>query len=538
MRAAEWMVVAVCMLGCSVGSAPAQTATVQTPAPAAQPPPAPGDPLGRSTPRGTVLGFLEAARADQYDVARLYLHTGAEREAAETLARQLFAVLDARLPARLTQISDTPDGSRASPRTPERERIGSIHGKSGEVEVLVERVPTGAAGPIWLFSSATLEAVPRLHDEVTAGQGADALPAFLTNRRIAGVRLFEWVAVALSIPGFYLATVLLNRGLLLLTGPGWRRVFGDSSPMRRNVLPMPARLLLVALAGRWALSYLPVSLLVRQFWSSAAGLIAIVASVWLLVLLNREIERYIRHHVPRANVPAAVSLLRVARRGADLLAIFLGLLVMFRRFGIDPTPALAGLGVGGIAVALAAQKTLENIVAGASLIFDQAVRVGDFLKVGEITGTVDHIGLRSTRIRTLDRTVVSVPNAQIASTTLETISARDKFWFHPVIGLRFETTTRQLHDVVAGIRRALDGHASVDAESVRVRFVRVGSFSLDVEVFAYFFASDWNHFLAIQEELLFEITGIVERAGAAIALPSQTTYVAQPEAAIDSLRSR
>ena len=152
---------------------------------------------------------------------------------------------------------------------------------------------------------------------------------------------------------------------------------------------------------------------------------------------------------------------------------------------MDPTPALAGLGVGGIAVALAAQKTLENVIAGASLIFDQAVRVGDVLKMGDVQGTVDHIGLRSTRLRTLDRTIVSVPNSQIANMSLETLSARDKFWFHPVVGVRHETMPQQLHAVVDGIRRLLDEHPSVDRESVRVRFLSLGPFSLDVDVFAY-----------------------------------------------------
>ncbi len=152
------------------------------------------------------------------------------------------------------------------------------------------------------------------------------------------------------------------------------------------------------------------------------------------------------------------------------------------------------LGVGGIAVALAAQKTLENVIAGASLIFDQALRVGDTLKMGEVFGTVDQIGLRSTRIRTLDRTIVSIPNGQIANATLETISARDKFWFHPVVTLRRDTTPDQLHDVVNGIRGMLGQDPSVDTESVRVRFFRLGAFSLDVEVVAYLFGARLESF--------------------------------------------
>jgi MscS family membrane protein len=245
--------------------------------------------------------------------------------------------------------------------------------------------------------------------------------------------------------------------------------------------------------------------------------------------LNGEVTDHLCRRLPLSN-GAAVSLLRVGRRGVDVLIVFAALLVTLRRFGIDATPALAGLGVGGIAVALAAQKTLENVIAGASLIFDQAVRVGDVLKMGEFVGTVDHIGLRSTRIRTLDRTVVSVPNSLIANASLETISARDKFWFHPVVGLRYETTPDQLHTVVDGIRQLLMEHASIDRDSVRVRLLRLGAFSLDIEVFGYLHARDWNHFLEIQETLLFGVTEIVSRAGTSIAFPSQTMYVAGGQA--------
>jgi MscS family membrane protein len=183
--------------------------------------------------------------------------------------------------------------------------------------------------------------------------------------------------------------------------------------------------------------------------------------------------------------------------------------------------------VGGIAVALAAQKTLENVIAGISLIADQAVHVGDTLKVGDVVGTVEEVGLRSTRIRTTDRSVLCVPNSQIANMSLETLSARDRFWFHPIVSLRYETTPLQMRSVTADIYKLLAGHPSLDSSSARVRFVRLGASSLDVEIFAYLFARDWNHFLEIQEDLLLRVMEIIEHAGAEIAFPSQTMYLAK-----------
>src|SRR5262249_48050109 len=195
-----------------------------------------------------------------------------------------------------------------------------------------------------------------------------------------------------------------------------------------------------------------------------------------------------------------------------------GILAGLHYFGVNTTAALAGLGVGGIAVALAAHKTLENLVAGVSLIFDQAVRVGDFLKVCDTQGTVQGIGLRSTRIRTLNRTVVSVPNGQIASVSLENLSLRDKFWFR----LRYDTTGSQMRSILERVSNLLRQHPLVERDSVRVQFLRFGAGSLDVEVFAYSFACDWSQFLGIQGELLLEIMEIVQAAGTRMALPSQT----------------
>jgi MscS family membrane protein len=226
-------------------------------------------------------------------------------------------------------------------------------------------------------------------------------------------------------------------------------------------------------------------------------------------------------------------MLRLARRASDGVFIFTGLLVTLYHFGVNPTAALAGLGVGGIAVALAAQKTLENVIGGVSLIFDEVARVGDFLKVGDTSGTVEDIGLRSTRIRTLDRSVVSVPNGHIANMTLENLSKRDKFWFHPILSLRHGTTSLQVEAVLDAVRGLLQSSQHVQADSVRVRFLRFGVSSLDVEVFAYVMARDWSQFLEIQEGLLLRIMVCIEAAGVQIAIPSQAILVAAASTSTD-----
>ena len=499
---------------------PGAVASPQTAAPQESP----RDPLGRSTPRGTVMGFLDAARRGENDLASHYLRTSLGADDSAALAHQLFMVLDARLPARLTQVSDTAEGSRANPLTPDEETIGTVAGPDAPIEIVLERIQRSKAEPIWLFSKRTLDSVPELYADVVGRRTVPWLPGFLFEERVSGIRMFDWLAVLLGVPALYLLTVVLNRVLTPIVG--WaRRRRGASDSRTENALPAPARLLLLAIIGRWVFSVLPLSLLVRQALSNLVGLVVIVSIAWLIVLVNGAVERHLSKRIPAANYAAAVSLLRVGRRLVDILVVLIALLALLRHFGVNPTPILAGLGVGGIAVALAAQKTLENVIAGASLIFDQAVRIGDYLKVGEVEGTVEHIGLRSTRIRTLGRSVVTVPNGQVANMVLETLSERDKFWFHPIVGLRYETTSEQMEAVLDGIRGMLAADAAVERSSIRVRFLRLSPSSKDVEVFAYVFATNWAQFLEIQEKLLLAVTDVVASAGTSIAFPSQTMYV-------------
>jgi MscS family membrane protein len=496
----------------------------------------PKDSLGRTTPRGTVIGFLAAARKGEYQVAAEYLNTKLHGKAAAVLAYKLSTVLDRRLPARLNQLSDQPEGSQFDPLNLNHDLVGNINTNNGSMKILLERVDRGKSGFVWLFSSKTLESIPEVYEEIDVVSMEDVLPGFLVTTRVLGIQLFEWVALLVGLPLLYLVTVLLNRLLSWLVGRVRRRLKNNPNLINPEVLNKPTRLLLIALTINWLRSRVGLPLLARQFWSSTSTVIAVTAIVWILILLASRGEKYVHERLRERDLSGTASVLRLMRRVIDLVLIFAGVLVILYYFGFSPTAGLAGLGIGGIAVALAAQKTLENVIGGVSLIVDQVVKVGDTLKVGEVVGQVDEVGLRSTRIRTLDRTVVSIPNGQMATMNLETLSVRDKFWFHPLISLRYGTSTEQIQQVLTGIRTFLTDHPSLERSSVRVRFLAFGSSSFDVDTFAYVYARDWNRFLAIQEELLFSIMGIVEWTGAQIALPSQVMYLtARNGAAVSEL---
>lgn len=493
---------------------------------AGQPVAAPEDLLGRNTPRGTVLGFLAAANKGNYETAANYLNTNQRGRAAMELARDLAFVLDRRLPAHLNELSNDPLGSRSVSVASGHELVGEIPSLNGNIEIVLERVDRGKSGQIWLFSKQTLEAVPDLYNEVNAIAVETVIPDFLL-RRILGITIYAWLAFLVGLPLLYISLSILNRLLGALAGWALRHLFKRATAKNPTILPVPIRLLLMAFAIRWSLLNFSLPLLSRQFWASTSVIIAIIALVWLFINANARFETPIKDRLSRRSSAAALSLVRPARRVVDLLCVFVGLLVALYAVGVNPTAALAGLGVGGIAIALAAQKTLENVIGGASIIMDGAIRAGDYLKVSGIEGTVEEIGLRSTRIRTLDRTLVTVPNGQMASITLENFTYRDWFWFHHVIALRYETTLSELSSILDAIRNLLSSDLRiVGRDWLRVRLLGFRPSGLEIEVFAYIAANDWPHFLEAQENLLLQIMALIQDNGARIA-PSQTVYLAQ-----------
>jgi MscS family membrane protein len=202
--------------------------------------------------------------------------------------------------------------------------------------------------------------------------------------------------------------------------------------------------------------------------------------------------------------------------------------------GVNLSAALATLGIGGIAVALAAQKTIENLFGGISILSDRVMRVGDLCRVGDTIGTVEDIGLRSTRIRTYERGLISVPNGALAAANVENLSARDKMRVFCKLGLRYETSRKQLEAVLAQVTTMLRNHPRVESASAWTRLARLGDSALELELQAYVLTRDWDDYAAVREDLLMRVMEIVESCGTSLAFPSQTVYLAHEAEAADA----
>jgi MscS family membrane protein len=342
-----------------------------------------------------------------------------------------------------------------------------------------------------------------------------------------------WIAIAVGVILALALASIVSRALLALVGRLVVRI-ADEPAEHELVTRLRGGIRLVALAlAIRLLGDMFESLLARQLWARLSAVVAVIGFTWLAIQACNAVSALVSRRLLKRGQTGKLAIVSLARRLVNILTVTIACIVLLHGAGVNVTAMLAGVGVGGIALALAAQKTLENLFGGISLIMREAIRVGDFCKLADQTGTIEDIGLGSTSVRTLDRTLISVPNAQISQMNLENFSLRDKFWFHHVLGLRRETSPEQMRNVLDGVAQMLRSHPKVEKETSRVQFIAVGSSSLDIEVFAYVKEAVSENFLRVQQELLLAIIDIVAASGTALSLPSQTTYVeGQSQAAI------
>jgi len=267
--------------------------------------------------------------------------------------------------------------------------------------------------------------------------------------------------------------------------------------------------------------------------ASLHGAIAVATTLAVLWTAFRAIDLaqgVLEHHAWAIDRPSSRSVLAIAGRFAKVGVFAIAAIVALAQLGVSVASMVTGLGIGGLAVALGAQKTLENLFGTLSIGVDQPMREGDFVKLYDFVGTVEQIGLRSTRIRTLDRTIVTIPNGELANQRIESYSVRDRLRLATTIGLVYETTATQMRAILADLEAILQRHPKIWPDGVVVRFKELGASSLDIEIQAWFQTSNYAEFQMIRQDTLLAFMAAIEAHGSAIAFPTRTVHVVAPGA--------
>lgn len=490
------------------------------------------DPLGRDTPQGAFSGYIHAIAEEDYAQAARYLDlvglpARLRGNGGADLARRLRIALDqgGNVQPSVT-LSDDPQGRMDDGLDPDLDRIGSISVGGESIPLYLQRTEK-ADEALWKISAQTLRELPPGLEDGAITTVDQLLPNVLVERKWQGVPIGHWLAMLALALAAYIITRLI---VPAITGTA-RRLLKRRFPRYPDGLvqafALPVQIYLAVLLFAIMAQRIGISIIVRQYFSQITVLVAWLAILLLAWRLVDVIARMLQRRMTRRANLGALSAVMFFRRSFKVLLGAVGVITILDIIGFDVTTGLAALGIGGIAIALGAQKTVENLVGGLSLIFDQPVRVGDFCKVGDIIGTVEQIGMRSTRIRTLDRTMVVIPNGDFSGRVIENYAYRDTYWFHPTLGFRYETTPDQIRYLLVEIRSMLYSHSRVDADPARVRFLGFGASSVNIEIFAYVHAEDYSDYLEVQEDLYLRVADIVAGSGTGFAFPSQTVYLAQ-----------
>lgn len=487
----------------------------------------PEDPFGRSTPEGTVRGFVDALAEEDFERAARYLDlTGTVRSRrpgqGEAVARRLAAVLDRHgefLPR--AALNNTPDGESGDGLEPELDQVGRVEAGEESVPLLVERI-AGPAGPAWVISTETLQAIPATSDTGLPSALDTWLPRPLGDRLVAGAPLGHWIAMVLLGVAAYAASSLLVvvLGKLLAL---WRKVRRIEAQTYLNALGPPLKLLVALVLTANVSAELGISIVVRDTLGAPLQLIGWIVLAWLLIRVVDAARTVINGRLVARGHGQAASVGVFVGRVAKALILSFGFLAVLDTLGFDVTTAVAALGIGGIALALGAQKLVENFVGSVSVLADRPVAVGEFCKIGTTIGTVQEIGIRSTKLRTLENTLVVIPNSEFASRQLENYSRRSKFWFHPLINIDVRTPPALIERFLQGLRDALS-NSDVFAEAPRVRLLGLEPDRLPVEVFGYVATSDHDRYLEVQEAFTLQILRLIEEIGIVLAAPGITVY--------------
>jgi MscS family membrane protein len=434
----------------SVAYSPAQLPKSAAPPAAKGEPTAISDPLGRETPRSAVMGFLKYEERQDFATAARYLQpTPGQGTNLTQLAKELQA-LHSRFKGDIALLSDDPKGTIEAGLPSDQVRAGVLEVGGTTTDVILVRVDDPASGKIWLLSKETVARIPELYAQMES-EGptlADRIvPAALAGRRVLGMSLAQWLGWLLSIPISWFLAWLLSHTLSVP-----RRIWYKlrKLPFRtvwETPLGMPLRCILAILLHSLFVYLLEPPLLYRVYYFRFLAALLAICFAWLVSgIADRGFERAVNRSQTQNR--GGESILVLMQRLTRIVMLIIAFVAALALFGINVKTTLAGLGIGGLAIALGAQKSLENLIGGVSLLMDKAVHVGNFCKIGNQVGTVEDIGLRSVKLRTLDQSVLVVPNGALAQMQFENFGPRRKCLINQHFSLRIETQAEQLRFVL------------------------------------------------------------------------------------------
>jgi len=381
------------------------------------------------------------------------------------------------------------------------------------VTVDLSRVaPSPGAAPVWLFSAETVYDAPKLSVSRATSAIERWLPPFFSTIQILETPLWKWIALILIALLLTAISRQFDRLTTALGRAAAARIRLGSHVAWVQAMLAPVRVFICLLLFRVALEAIGPSAIARLYVGRLAGALLVWSIAWCFTRLAELMFARAESRMDEARRFASRSVLNLGRRTINIAIVILAILLVLSNWGYNTATLVAGLGVGGIAIALAAQQTISNVFGGVSVIADHPIRVGEYGKFGDLLGVLEDIGLRSTRIRTMNRTIVSVPNSTFAGYNLENYAARDKILFNPTLSVKRDTPEERVRALVDALNKMFEGRKELDLVPTPVRIVGLTASAMNIELFCYVLTRDVNQFYTIQGDLYLAINKAILEA--------------------------
>jgi MscS family membrane protein len=477
------------------------------------------NPDDRSTPRISAVNLTRYIDADNHAKAGEFLDVRflpADMQGAdpEQLIKQLSYVFRRHIWVDIASVSDSPEGYQDDGLPSFRDSLGEVKSSSGAVPILLQRIPDGEGGFEWKISNQTVASIGPLWEEFGRTPFQEKLANSLPPFNFLGMENWQWLYLLVFLLLMVASIALLNK--LLSLKPVDQRSYLRNRLMWYLYSPL-AMFVYIEILRSFMLS-MGLSVKARALFDSV--LLDYTAWSFLAVgLIDFLAERVRRAWVKRGDAEMTVILQPVAIV-FKIFTVAVMVVAGFSEAGFEVTTIIAGLGVGSLAVALAAQRTLENLIGAITLYIAQPVRPGDLCRFGDIVGTVEAIGLRSTEVRTLDRTLVHIPNAIFISKEVENYSRRDMIRLYRMLALRLDTSPDQLRLVSARLRELLYSFRMIDRASVSVRLFNSTDYAWVLRWDSRVKTKDFQEFLAVAEDIYLRLMDILAEAGVSLATPA------------------
>lgn len=486
------------------------------------------DSFGRDTPRHTVQGFIKALGDNDYLLASNYLNLS-KSDNPTTVVRQFKQALDAggRFQPDL-QINNTPEGNLSDQLPPSQENVGVINVGDKSVPLVLERVASKQGEQYWQFSNDTLSSIPEVIENYQPTLVSRYTIDSLDGKKLFGYQISDILAALAIIVSSFIFTYIVVWLLYYLLKLIYPRLRGETLPLPNNVI-LPLTVVITALILAEVMVYAGISVTLREPIKRFTDIASWVATTWLLLRVIDSIFTRAVNLSYKKNYTERVSILGLMRKVVKALLLIFAVIVIFGNLGFDLTTGIAALGVGGLALALGAQKTIENLVGSVVVVADSPVRIGDYCSFGNQAGTVIDIGIRSSRVRTLNRTIVTVPNSDFSSMQIENYTSRDMFHFLHNLYIKRNADIDVVFKMVKKLDQFLDEHELTNQEWNQANISELRQDCYVIQLRAYINAVDSIEFYRKQDDLLVDVLTLVKKYDVEHALPTQQLIVNQAE---------